>query len=186
MSGFPKRSTAFNPQAYRSQPAYDAHKNSINSPKQEPSDEPKPTDLFNRNAYRSQEAFVAHQNTLRGNTHPPKKQFFDMPKSSDSFIPHSYSDQAGHHSNKNASTLCTSNNRPKNHPKQQFRKQRPTKPVKGSGTQSGAEGPHYMSDAEVREWFRQADIEYENKKKVRSFALKYTIPTRIIPLTQCD
>ncbi|EGO52273.1 hypothetical protein NEUTE1DRAFT_142173 [Neurospora tetrasperma FGSC 2508] len=164
MSGFPKRSAAFNPHAYRSQAAYDAHKNFINSPKQEPSDEPKPTGSFNRNAYRSQEAFDAHQNTLRGDTHPPKKQSFDMPKSSDSFIPHGYRDQAGHHSNKNTPRASI------DHPKQQiqnqqFRKQRPTKPVKGSGTQSGAEGPHYMSDAEVREWFRQADIDYENKKK---------------------
>ncbi|KAK3497155.1 uncharacterized protein B0T23DRAFT_393441 [Neurospora hispaniola] len=168
MSGFPKRSAAFNPHAYRSQAAYDAHKNSINGPKQEPSDEPKPTGSFNRNAYRSQAAFDAHQNTLHGDTHPPRGQFFDMPKSNDSFIPHGYNDQAGHHSNKNASTLRTGNNHPKNHPKQQFRKKRPTNPAKGSRTQCGVEGRHYMSDAEVREWFRQADIDYENKKKNNS------------------
>ncbi|KAK3498666.1 hypothetical protein B0T13DRAFT_511803 [Neurospora crassa] len=82
-----------------------------------------------------------------------------MPKNHESFIPHGYRDQAGHHSNKNTSRAG------KNHLKQQFQKKRPTKPVKGSRTQSDAERPHYMSDAEVREWFRQADIEYENKKK---------------------
>ncbi|EAA29628.1 hypothetical protein GE21DRAFT_1640 [Neurospora crassa] len=159
MSGFPKRSAAFNPHAYRSQAAYDAHKNSLNSTNRKPTDEPKPTGPFDRNAYRSQEALVAPQNTLRGDTHPPKKQSFDMPRSNNSFIPHGYRSQAGHRSNKN--NLRAGNN----HLKQQFQKKRPAKPGKGSRTQSGAEGPHCMSDAEVREWFRQADIEYENKKK---------------------
>ncbi|KAJ4402713.1 hypothetical protein N0V85_005259 [Neurospora sp. IMI 360204] len=152
MSNFPKRSSAFNPDAYRSQAAYNAHQSALRTstssdidlckkqptdiqkptdmqkPNQ-PSDVPKPNSSFNRHAYRGH----SNTNASRGGINPPKQQF------------HKHKSQKQHY--------------------QKTRKECPTEPATGSSTQPAADEPHIMTDAEVKEWFRQAEVEYEEKKK---------------------
>ncbi|KAJ4379027.1 hypothetical protein N0V85_008920 [Neurospora sp. IMI 360204] len=132
MSDFPKRNASFNPNAYRSQAAYDAHLTASRVNK----NAPKPGNASNPNGYRGHAAQSAYQNHSRGNN----------------------------------------NNTPKN--KQFLQKKHATQKAGTSSNEAvNTDKPHFMTDEEVRQWFREAEADYERDKKAGKY--DSLVPSRL-------
>lgn len=169
MSDFPKHNGSFNPNAYRSQAAYDAHLKAsrVANAAHKSSIAFKPNNdhhqvRVNTESHKAGNAPAFNRNGYRADTRVVNN---DFPKPRNAFNPNGYRSQAANGASNNTFRG-----------KKQFQKRYNGQATQKAGTPSSNETdnthePHFMSDAEVRQWFAEAEADYERDKKVRNFML---------------
>ncbi|KAK1780685.1 hypothetical protein QBC45DRAFT_323130 [Copromyces sp. CBS 386.78] len=169
MSDFPKRSAAFNPMAYRSKDAYDAHiKASAQHGNPSNNDAPKPVKTFDRNGYRAQ---VPHSSN---NTHNPGNTFnknaYRNPRANNDFNKSNSTFRANGNRGQAENSFRGTNNALKKEPFQKPQNRQVTQNAKTSTNKDEYRLPTEEELVEyVRDFYREANADYERDKAAGRF-----------------
>ncbi|KAK3355780.1 hypothetical protein B0H65DRAFT_564713 [Neurospora tetraspora] len=188
MADFPQRNKSFDSMAYRSQAAYNASRRQSNDKHSEPAKSfntmtyrsqaaydsarsqsneksSEPTKPFNKNVYRSQAAYDASHGESKAQHSEPKKSFNRMAYRSQA----AYNASRGRPNKKHSESakLQQPSVASKTTTSQQYHPA--AKRTTTSKEQNPSDDLHVMTDAEVKQWFAEAEADYEAAKKRGEF-----------------